>query len=297
MNIGIIGLGRMGIGIATRLRKAGHAVLGYDRSDDSVQYALRENIKVATSLQEVTRECEIVWLMVPAGKPVDIVIEEISAAKGVVRIIIDGGNSFYKDSIRRAAMLDKQAITFLDCGTSGGVAGKDAGYCLMIGGDQKIIEECALLWQAVAAPHGFSYVGPSGAGHYVKMIHNGIEYGMLQAYAEGFQLLREGKYQLDLAEISRVWDHGSVIRSHLLTLFHEVLRKDQTLDTISGNLEESGTGRWTVQEAQEQQVEVPVIAKSLEVRGWSRATGGNFATKLIALVRNAFGGHAFKKLK
>lgn len=297
MKLGIIGLGKMGAGIAQRVALYGHDVVGYDPMVESLP-AMGE-LTVVKNISEVAQQCRVIWLMVPAGEIVDAVIKQLKPHLKQGDIIIDGGNSNFHDSIRRAQELAAQQIFFLDCGTSGGIHGLEHGFCLMVGGDKKAYQEVVPLFKAIAAPHGFAYIGKSGTGHYVKMIHNGIEYGLMQAYAEGFELIKEGSFKeehLNLEEITKVWNHGAVIRSWLLELSHTIFEKDQELQNVSGSIEESGTGAWTVEEAHKNSITVPVIEKSLEVRKWSRQTGGNFATRVVALLRNAFGGHAYKKI-
>ncbi|MFZ5953749.1 MAG: phosphogluconate dehydrogenase (NAD(+)-dependent, decarboxylating) [Candidatus Dependentiae bacterium] len=296
MKLGIIGLGRMGAGIAKRVALYGHDVVGYDPAVESL--SSMGEITLVKNISEVALQCRVIWLMVPAGPIVDNVIKQLKPHLKAGDILIDGGNSNFHDSVRRAQELAAYNIYFLDCGTSGGIHGLEHGFCLMVGGNKKAYQETIPLFKAVAAPNGFGYMGKSGTGHYVKMIHNGIEYGLMQAYAEGFELIKEGSFKADhlnLEEITRVWNHGAVIRSWLLELSHTIFTKDQDLQNISGEIEESGTGAWTVEEAHANAIEIPVIEKSLEVRRWSRQTGGNFATKVVALLRNAFGGHAFKK--
>lgn len=298
MKLGIIGLGRMGAGIAKRVALYGHDVVGYDPMVDSLS-AMGE-ITVVKNITEVAQQCRVIWLMVPAGQIVDQVIKQLRPHLKAGDILIDGGNSNFHDSIRRAQELATQNIYFLDCGTSGGIHGLEHGFCLMVGGDKKAYQEVVPLLKAIAAPNGFAYIGKSGTGHYVKMVHNGIEYGLMQAYAEGFELIKEGTFKedhLNLQEITKVWNHGAIIRSWLLELSHHIFEKDQELQDVSGEIEESGTGAWTVEEAHNNSVQVPVIEKSLEVRKWSRQTGGNFATKVVALLRTAFGGHPYKKLQ
>ncbi len=294
MNIGIIGLGRMGSAIAERLSHAGHSVLGYDRT-------LLPNADVAkcATLADMAKQTRVIWLMVPI-EAVDSVLDEIVPHLKSGDIVVDGGNSFYEDSMRRAATLAKKGIIFLDCGTSGGLGGREHGFCLMVGGDKAAYEKIKTFLDAIAAPNGVAHVGPSGAGHYVKMVHNGIEYGMLQAYAEGFQILKSGTFKkesLDLAQISGLWNTSSIIRSHLLGLAHEVFKEDQKFENISGEIAEGGTGKWALQEAKKNVIPAPVLEQSLAVRAWSRESGGNYATKVIALVRHKFGGHAVKKKK
>ncbi|BDC35068.1 6-phosphogluconate dehydrogenase [Candidatus Dependentiae bacterium Noda2021] len=300
MKLGIIGLGRMGAGIAHRVATYGHDVVGFDPAITSATHKGLSEIVLAKNVAEVAQQCRIIWLMIPAGALVDEVIKQLKPHLKAGDILVDGGNSNFHDSIRRAQELAQNNIYFLDCGTSGGIHGLEHGFCLMVGGNKKAYDEVVPLFKAIATPHGFGYMGKSGSGHYVKMVHNGIEYGLMQAYAEGFELLKEGYFKddnLNLEEITRVWNHGAVIRSWLLELSHTIFKHDQDLKNISGAIEESGTGQWTVDEAKSCNVEIPVIEKSLEVRRWSRQTGGNFATKVVALLRNAFGGHNVKKIE
>jgi len=296
MNIGLIGLGRMGTAIAYRLCKAGHTVIAYDKDEAARAAAQAIGAQIVATEQEVAQRARVIWLMVPAGEIVDAVIKVLIPKLQKGDIIIDGGNSLFSDSIRRASMLVQKEIYFLDCGTSGGLHGKELGFSLMIGGEHTIFEQLQPLWHALAASHGFVYCGPSGAGHYVKMVHNGIEYAVLQSYADGFHLLKEGHYKdLDLAAIAQAWNHGSIIRSWICELTHNVLERDQEFANVSGEIAESGTGRWTVDEAHKEGVPVPLIERALQVRQESRKCGGDYATKLVALLRQEFGGHAVKK--
>lgn len=295
MKIAVVGLGRMGFSVAHRALLGGHEVVGFDFSAERCDAARAVGATIAPDLQTVARQARVIWLMVPAGAPVDAVIAEMLAHLHKGDIIIDGGNSKFTDSIRRAKELAQQEIIFLDCGTSGGLRGGEIGFSLMIGGDTQAYAQLQDLWVALAAPNGFGHVGPSGAGHYVKMVHNGIEYGIMQAYAEGLHLIKDGSYKdahIDLAEVTRIWNNGGIIRSFLLELAQEIVTKDQDLSTISGAIEESGMGSWTVQEAHNNKIPVTVIEESLAVRARSRATGGNYATKVVAMLRNAFGGHS-----
>ncbi len=297
MNVGVIGLGKMGAAIAWRLVQAGVAVYGFDLDVRNVEEARSMGVTITSGYEHIASKARILWLMVPAGKIVDDVIAQLLPALKPGDIIIDGGNSLYTDSIARAHFLLSKGIYFIDCGTSGGVHGKDHGFSLMIGGNQAAYDQCMKLWRAVAAPEGFGRVGASGAGHYVKMVHNGIEYGLLQAYAEGFHLLREGTFKsehLDLEQICNIWNHGSVVRSFILKLAQGIFKHDQLLDHVSGELGQLGTGRWTVEDAHKNNIPVPVIERSVKVRDESMQTGGNYTTKVIALLRNAFGGHSYK---
>lgn len=299
MKFGVIGLGRMGSAIAFRAVAAKHEVLGFDPSAQSRQQAEAEGIPTCASILEIAAHTNVIWLMVPAGDVVDAVINELRPVLKPGMIIIDGGNSNFKDSKRRAEQLQKDGIIFLDCGTSGGLYGRNFGFCLMIGGNHEAYIKIHPLLEALSTPDGLAHVGPSGAGHYVKMVHNGIEYGILQAYAEGFHLLHEGAFggKLDLEQISRIWNESSIVRSFLLGLVHKVFEKDQMLEKISGEIAEGGTGRWTLDEAREQKIHVPVLEASLKTREWSRNTGGNYTTKVIAMMRKEFGGHSVKEVE
>lgn len=296
MIVGVIGLGKMGLQIAQKLVHAKLKVVGYDPNSSSLSTEATQGINIAGSMSELAQKSDIIWLMVPAGDTVDTCIFEISPNAKPGTIIIDGGNSFYKDSIRRGQNLEAKGLHFLDCGTSGGTHGLEHGFSLMIGGDSSAYNKATPIFKILAAPQGFSLMGPIGAGHFVKMVHNGIEYGMLQAYAEGFHILREGPFpELDLAKISQTWLHGSVVRSWLLELAHNIFTQDQTLSSVGGQIEENKTGRWTLEVAEELNIPVPAIKAALDTRAWSRSSGGNFATKVVAMLRNAFGGHAVKK--
>jgi 6-phosphogluconate dehydrogenase len=299
MNIGIIGLGRMGSAIATRLKTAGHTVTGFDIHHQTREAAMRNGIPIANTFEELVCDNDIFWLMVPAGDAVDSVLGHLKPLLKEESIIIDGGNSHFNDSIRRAQECALHHISFIDCGTSGGVHGIKNGFCLMIGGDKKVYEHLMPLWKAVAMSDGYAHVGPSGAGHYVKMVHNGIEYALMQAYAEGLHLLYMSHYGtgvLDLEQISALWNQGSIIRSFLLELTHTIYTKDQGFGYVSGHVAESGMGSWTLQEARRQGVPVSLIESALQIRSWSRQTGGNYATKLVSLLRQQFGGHAITEL-
>lgn len=297
MNIAVIGLGKMGSAIAHRLCDAGFIVSGFD---PHIQLEQDSRLTIAHTVQEAVQSAHLCWLMVPVGDPVDQVLREIMPHLMPDTIIVDGGNSYYVDSQRRAEQCAQRTIAYLDCGTSGGIKGIEQGFALMIGGDIHAYVMIEPVLKAIAAPHGYGHVGPSGAGHYVKMVHNGIEYALLQAYAEGFQLIKEGSFKkedLDLAKITHIWQHGSVIRSWLLELAHDIFKRDQTCNDISGEIAEGGTGKWSVEDAQKHHIPVPTMEASLKVRAWSRISGGNYATKIIALLRHAFGGHAVKKVK
>lgn len=297
MNIGIIGLGRMGLSIADRLIKGNHTVHGYDPNEDSRNQARTIGTTIVSSLEELCQQTSIIWLMVPAGDVTNNTIKKLKPFLKKEAIIIDGGNSFFEDSIRNYNDLASSGIHFIDCGTSGGLKGRDVGFSLMIGGDKKIFDQVKPLFESIAAPNGFALMGPAGSGHYVKMVHNGIEYALLQAYAEGLHLIKEGHYKnIDLEQVSKVWQHGSVVRSWIVDLLHNIFSQDQELKTISGAIDENKTGRWTLDEAKKQNIPVKLIEDALNIRSWSRETGGNFGTKVVAMLRNQFGGHPVKKL-
>ncbi len=294
MNVGIIGLGRMGSAIAKRLLNAGHTVIGFDSNDLTKQAAISIGIATVDTVQDVAIKARVIWLMVPAGPIVDSVLLNLCEHLKPQDIIIDGGNSHFPDSMRRAQELSEKRITFLDCGTSGGIHGIENGFCLMIGGDKGAYLSVTPLWDAISVQDGYAYVGASGAGHYVKMVHNGIEYALMQSYAEGLHLLHDSAFGagvLNLQEITRIWNQGSIIRSFLLELTGNIFAKDQSLIHTSGKVAQTGMGEWTVQEAHIRKIPVPSIELAVRTREWSQATGGNYATKIIALLRQQFGGH------
>jgi len=298
MRLAMIGLGRMGGNMSERLMKGGHEVVVYDRTAEVTQRYVSQGAIGATSPSEITSKLKsprIVWIMVPAGKPVDDMIAALLPGLGKGDVIIDGGNSNFHDSMRRAADLQGKGIRFVDSGTSGGIWGLANGYCLMIGASQEAFTLCEPIFKTLAPPDGYAHMGPPGSGHYVKMIHNGIEYGMLQAYAEGYEILHASRdFKLDLHKIAAVWNHGSVVRSWLNELAEKAFEKDTELSDLRGYVEDSGEGRWTVQEAIDLDVPAPVITLSLLTRLRSRQAD-SFSAKVIAALRNEFGGHAVKK--
>ena len=297
MELGMIGLGRMGANMTERLLLGGHRVITYDRSAEAVQRVVDKGALGAHSLADFVKQLSLpraIWLMVPSGDPVDQTIEQLRPQLSKGDILIDGGNSNYKDSIRRAGNLKRDGVHFIDAGTSGGIWGLKVGYCMMIGGEPEIVACLEPIFKTLAPKDGFLHVGPSGAGHFVKMIHNGIEYGMLQAYGEGFELLKASQFDLDLGAISHLWNQGSVVRSWLLELCESAFAKDPKLDAIQGYVEDSGEGRWTVAEAIEKSVPAPVLTLALFARFASRQDS-SFSAKVIAALRNEFGGHAVKK--
>lgn len=300
MELAMIGLGKMGLNMTTRLVKGGHRVVGYALEPAMVEAAKKNGADGAASLEEAVKKLKpprIVWTMIPSGPPTDDTITSLAGLLSQGDIVIDGGNSNYKDSIRRAALLESKGIEFLDCGTSGGIWGLEEGYSLMVGGKSGVAEQCRSIFEtlAPAKDKGWGYVGPHGAGHFVKMIHNGIEYGMMQSYAEGFDIMRaKSEFGLDLARISEIWRYGSVVRSWLLDLTARALEADPTLSDVLPWVEDSGEGRWTVAEAIDHDVPAPVITLALQMRLVSRDKE-NFAARLLAAMRNQFGGHAVKK--
>jgi 6-phosphogluconate dehydrogenase len=297
MELGMIGLGRMGANMTERLVRGGHRVISYDRSAEAIQRVVDKGAVGAHSLADFVKQLappRIIWLMVPSGDVVDQTIEQLLPTSNQGDVVIDGGNSNYKDSIRRGQKLSALGMHFIDAGTSGGIWGLENGYCMMIGGEKEIVERLAPIFTTLAPEGGYLHVGPNGAGHFVKMIHNGIEYGMLQAYGEGFELLKASQFDLDLAKISHLWNQGSVVRSWLLELAESAFAKDPQLSTIKGYVEDSGEGRWTVEEAIEKSVPAPVLTLSLFARFASRQED-SFSAKFVAALRNEFGGHAVKK--
>ncbi len=296
MELGMIGLGRMGGNMTERLVQAGHRVVVYDPDESAVQRAAARGGAAVDSLESLVSALNaprVVWLMAPAGDPVENTIKMLSRLLSTGDIIIDGGNSNYKDSIRRAKELEGRQIHFVDVGTSGGVRGLKNGYCLMIGGNESVVHQLRPIFEALApgADRGWALVGPAGAGHFVKMVHNGIEYGLMQAYAEGFSLLRhKDAFQLDLGKIAELWMHGSVVRSWLLQLTAEALTENPELEGVQPQVSDSGEGRWTVTEAIELNVPAPIITLSLIQRLTSRDSEA-FGNRILAIMRNKFGGH------
>lgn len=296
MNIGCIGLGKMGEAIAYRASKGGHTVWTFDEDEKKSLATMQFGARACNSIEQLVSECSVIWLMLPAGKIVDDVLNQLYPSLRSDMIIIDGGNSWYQDSQRRAEDLASIGVHFLDIGTSGGVDGKEKGFSLMIGGAKSAYDQLAGLFRALAALDGYAYMGPSGSGHYVKMIHNGIEYSLLQAYAEGIQLLQSGPFkELDLEKITKVWQNGSIIRSWIGSMLHDIVEKKPDFNQISGSIEENGTGAWMHKEATALNIKTPMLDQALAIRTWSRETGGDLSTKLVALLRNRFGGHPLKK--
>jgi 6-phosphogluconate dehydrogenase len=297
MEIGFVGLGRMGGNMVTRLLHGGHQVVAYDRSASAVSAVAASGAKGAQSLGELVGALaapRAVWVMVPAGDPTETTIRELAALMAAGDIVIDGGNTYYKDDVRRAKELASRELLYVDAGTSGGIWGLQNGYCLMVGGERSAIDRLAPVLETLAPPNGWLHTGAVGAGHYVKMIHNGIEYGMMQAYAEGFELMSASDYGLDLPRIATLWNQGSVVRSWLLELAADALSGDPKLASLKPWVEDSGEGRWTVEDAVEKAIPAPVLTASLYARFRSRREN-SFADRLLAALRNAFGGHAVKR--
>jgi 6-phosphogluconate dehydrogenase len=300
MELGMIGLGRMGANMTERLIRGGHRIVVHDIDPAAVNRVVGLGATGASSIEDLVRQLKApraIWVMVPAGAIVEKTIETVASFLGRDDIIIDGGNSNYKESMRRANDLALRGIYFVDSGTSGGIWGLREGYCLMIGGAKAAIDRVRPIFETLApAPNrGWAHVGPPGSGHFVKMIHNGIEYGMMQAYAEGLALMhKKTEFTLDLAEITEIWRHGSVVRSWLLDLTAEALAQDATLANVQPRVADSGEGRWTVEEAIEQSLSAPIITLSLMQRFRSRDEE-SFADRLLAVMRNKFGGHEVKK--
>ena len=300
MQLGMIGLGRMGANMVERLLRGGHQLVGYDRDPAAVQRVAGKGASGADSLAALAQQLKpprAVWLMVPAGDPVDQTIEALIPHMSRGDVILDGGNSNYKDTVRRAAALKTQGLGFVDVGTSGGIWGLAEGYSMMIGGDAQVVEHLKPIFEtlAPAADQGWGRVGPSGSGHFVKMVHNGIEYGLMQAYAEGFALMeRKTEYGLDMQQIAEIWRTGSVVRSWLLDLTARALAENPALTGIAPYVADSGEGRWTVMEAIELGCSIPVITLALQRRFRSQETEP-FADKLLAVMRQQFGGHAVKR--
>jgi 6-phosphogluconate dehydrogenase len=294
MDLAMIGLGRMGGNMTLRLLRGGHRVVAYARHEEQIRAFAAKGAVGVTGLPELAAALprpRVVWMMIPAGDPVDRTIEALLPHLDTSDLLIDGGNSYFKDSIRRAQALAGRGIRYLDVGTSGGIWGLENGYCMMAGGDPADFDRVRPLLETLAPKDGYLLAGGPGAGHFTKMVHNGIEYGMLQAYAEGFEILRKSGYDLDLERLSHLWNQGSVVRSWLLELLERAFAKDPGLAGIRGYVEDSGEGRWTVLAAIEEDVPAPVIAESLFARFRSRQDE-SFGAKVIAALRNEFGGHA-----
>ena len=300
MELAMIGLGKMGLNMTSRLVRGGHRVIGYARRKESVQAGINVGAEGTYSLEELVKKLKaprVVWVMVPAGQTTAETIERLSGLLDKGDTVIDGGNSNYKDTLRHAELLESKGIHFLDCGTSGGVWGLAEGYSMMIGGEAQVVDKMRPIFETLAPgkDKGWGRVGPHGAGHYVKMVHNGIEYGMMEAIAEGFSIMKsKTEFNLNMNEIAEIWRYGSVVRSWLLDLTANALKDDPTLSDIEPWVADSGEGRWTVAEAIEHDVPAPIITLALQMRFVSR-DDENFSARLLAAMRNQFGGHAVKK--
>jgi len=297
MEIGLIGLGRMGFNLALNMRDKGHKVVAYNRTSEKVKEAEKVGITGAYSMEELVNKLigrKVIWLMVPSGDIVDDMVEKLVPLLNKNDIIIDGGNSNYKDTLRRYKVLKEKEIDFADVGTSGGMEGARNGACIMIGAEDSVFKHLEPLIKDISIPNGYLHTGKNGSGHFVKMVHNGIEYGMMQAMGEGFEILEKSRFDLDYKEVARVWNNGSVIRGWLMELMENAFIKDPNLDAIKGVMYSSGEGLWTVQEALELKVPAPVITDSLFIRYRSEQED-TFTGKVVAALRNEFGGHAVAK--
>jgi len=297
MQLGMVGLGKMGNYMTQRLIGGGHQVIAYDRSSAAVQDVVSHGAVGASSLADMvaklTAAPKVAWVMVPSGAPTDDTIHELADLMGQGGIVIDGGNTNYKDGLRLYADCKAKGVSLIDAGTSGGVWGLKEGYCLMVGGDDAQVKHCEPIFLTLAPPNGYAHVGPPGAGHFSKMVHNGIEYGLMQAYGEGFEILKDSPYDYDLGQLAELWTHASVVRSWLLELLALAFKEDPGLKDIRGYVEDTGEGRWTVQAAIDENVPAPVITLSLMARMASRQDE-SFSAKVAAALRNQFGGHAVK---
>lgn len=297
MELGFIGLGKMGMNMVTRLRRDQHRVVVYDRSNDLIKQAEGLGCIGSSSLADLVGKLsapKAVWVMVPSGAPTEETIKAVAVLLQPGDTIVDGGNTRFHDDVRRAAELKPKGIHYVDAGTSGGIWGLTVGYCLMVGGEEAVVQQLAPVFKTLAPENGWAHVGAVGAGHYVKMVHNGIEYSMMQGYAEGFELMSKSEYKLNLARIADLWMQGSVVRSWLLELAAGALKQDPKLDQLRGYVQDSGEGRWMIADAIEKDVPVPTLTTALFTRFRSRQEQ-SFAEKMLAALRNAFGGHAVRK--
>jgi 6-phosphogluconate dehydrogenase len=297
MQIGLVGLGKMGYNLALNFKNKGFDVVAFDVNKSAVDKLSKEGITTTSVMGDMALALngrKIIWLMVPAGNVVDVVLNNLKNYLNAGDIIIDGGNSHFKDSVTRSKDLEKMGVHLLDCGTSGGVNGALHGVCTMIGGKKEIFDVCEPIFKSISVTDGYLYCGKIGSGHFTKMIHNGIEYGMMQAIAEGFEVLHRYDSEIDLAAVSKVWNHGSVVRGWLMELTQSALEKDKNLESIKGVMHSSGEGKWTVETALEMGVPTPVITMSLLTRYRSQVED-TFSGKIVAALRNEFGGHAVEK--
>jgi len=297
MQLGFVGLGKMGLNMVTRLARGGHQIVAYDRSPDAVRRAEAAGARGVASLEALASALTPprgVWVMVPAGPPTESTVATLGAILSADDVIIDGGNTNFHDDVRRAQTLGSRRVRYIDAGTSGGIWGLQEGYCLMVGGDEDVCRRLEPIFLTLAPTGGYLRVGDHGAGHYVKMIHNAIEYGLMQAYAEGFDLMHASDYQIDLPAVASLWMHGSVVRSWLLELTERALKDDPALADLEAYVEDSGEGRWTLHEGIDRAVPLPVLAAAVFTRYRSREENP-FGERLLAALRNQFGGHAVKK--
>ena len=297
MQIGLVGLGKMGYNLALNFKSKGFDVVAFDVNKSAADRISKQGILTAPVLSDMALALsgrKIIWLMVPAGNVVDVVLNNLKNYLNADDIIIDGGNSHFKDTIARARDLEKMGVHLLDCGTSGGLNGALHGVCTMIGGKREVFQVCEHLFKAISVTDGYLYCGKTGSGHFTKMIHNGIEYGMMQAIAEGFEVLHRYDSELDMAAVAKAWNHGSVVRGWLMELAQSALEKDKNLESIKGVMHSSGEGKWTVETALEMGVPTPVITMALQMRYRSQ-TDDTFSGKIVASLRNEFGGHEVEK--
>lgn len=298
MNIAFIGLGKMGHGLSKRAKNGGFTTYGYAPSEKSREEAAAEGIIIAESLKDLiekTPKPRVFWIMVPAGEITRGVINDLVELLDAGDIVVDGGNSYFKDSVDNYHFLKEHQIDFLDCGTSGGLKGEEIGYSMMIGGDKEIFDKLKPLFQVLAAPEAFEYMGQAGSGHYVKMVHNGVEYAIMQAMAEGFELIKEGEYSdLDMIKVTKVWKNASIIRSYLMDLAHEAFLKDPELEAHSDRVDDNGMGRWTVKTAIDNGIPAHTISEAVYARFRSQQAS-SFAGRSLAALRNEFGGHKVHK--
>ncbi len=297
MELGFVGLGKMGMNMVTRLTRGGHRIVAFDRNAETVARVAAAGARGVASLEDLIGGLaapRAVWVMVPAGAPTESTVTALAGLLSPGDAIIDGGNTNFHDDVRRARELSARGIQYIDAGTSGGIWGLQEGYCLMVGGDAATCSRLEPIFTTLAPPNGYLRVGAPGAGHYVKMVHNAIEYGLMQAYAEGFELLQSSEYGVDVGKVASLWMQGSVVRSWLLELTARALAEDPTLSTLQGYVEDSGEGRWTLQEALERAVPMPALSAAIFTRFRSRAQNP-FAERLLAALRQQFGGHAVKQ--